>query len=378
MTQPTPFQTLTITGAAAGSGMTGSLGTLVIPAGSGPGIIQNMDEKVTIYVGEDASITPGDVAHSSPLLPGTPMGFDGTGNVYCGCLAGQQAELAIYPTATSTIVPGFIADQIQISGVPPIDNPVPVYIAFQQSIAAGGTFQTPNIDVSQFQSFVGTMFSAATSAGVGTIPFLKMHVAWSLVVDGFDPLHAEDWVVPTTPFNFFYVYRNDLQGPVYGNSVSLTFTNYDTEPCLITIGLFGSYRTRIRSAFRGRYAWNSDGSPNDAAGMGSDSIITSYNTGAIAVGSVSSPALMNLFNGPVTVSASVTGAAAAQTWDVRIVPQPTSILASTIVCTNDTLNRLNPRTVMLPRRVCSVFVGNDSGNALTSAQVVVIGQEQPE
>jgi hypothetical protein len=335
-----------------------------------------MDEMVTIYVGGDASITPGDVAHSSPLLPGTPMGFDGTANVYAGCLAGQKAVLAIYPTATTTIVPGFIADQIQISGVPPIDNPVPIYIVFQQSVPAGGTFQTPEIDASQFQSFVGTMFSAATSAGAGTTPFMKMHMAWSLVVDGFDPLHAEDWVVPTTPYNFTYVYRNDLQGPVYGNSLSVTFTNYDTEPALVTIGLFGSYRTRIRSAFRGRYAWNSDGSPNDAIGLGSDSIISSYNTGVIASGGTSTPALMNMFSGPAIISGSVTTTAPA--FVVQIDPQPESILGSAIDIASVTTEQIEPTLIMLPRRVCTISIHNSGPNPITASQMVVVGQEQPE
>lgn len=377
MTQPTPFQTLTIIGAPAGSGMTGSLGTLVIPAGSGPGIIQNMDEMVTIYVGGDASITPGDVAHSSPLLPGTPMGFDGTENVYAGCLTGQQAVLAIYPTATSTIVPGFIADQIQISGVPPIDDPVPISIIFQQNVPAGGTFQTPQIDTSRFQSFAGTMFSAASVAGVGATPFVKMHMAWSLVVDNYDPLHAEDWVVPTTPYNFTYVYRNDLQGPVYGNSLSVTFTNYDTEPALITIGLFGSYRTRIRSAFRGRYAWNADGSPNDAIGLGSDSIISSYNTGAIASGATSTPALMNLFSGPAIISGSATNASAGNSWEVEIEPQPTSVLGSAIDVVGSG-EQIIPAEIMLPRRVCTIAIHNSGANNISSAQIIVVGQEQPE
>lgn len=352
----------------------------------------NTDENNPVVISDAQSVS----ALSSDANTLNPLGsftLDGKSNWYGVCpVAGETAQIDVAPGGSNfapspaqiidqliaSTLPSLIADAIQAAGVPAIDDPGLIDVNFNQTIAAGGTYQTPWIAVGKWQSWLATMFATATSAGTGTNPFTKIHMAWGMTVDNDDPLHVEDWVVPNTPYNFFYNYRNDGQGPVYGDALSITFTNYDTQPVNVTFGIFGSYRSRIRSVLRGRYAWNSDGSPNDAAGMGSDSIITSYNAGAIGVGSVSSPALMNLFNGPVTVSASVTGAAAAQTWDVRITPQPTSILASTIVCTNDTLNRLNPRTVMLPRRVCSVFVGNGGGNALTSAQVVITAQEQPE
>jgi hypothetical protein len=252
----------------------------------------------------------------------------------------------------------------------------PLFIDFQQNVAAGGSFTSEEIPIGGFNSWVGTMFSSATSAGTGTNPWLKWTIQWSLSVDNFDPLHQEDWVVPTTPYNFFYNYRNDCQGPCYGTSCRFIFTNYDTEPTLITLGMFGSWRERVRTVIRGRYAWNSDGTPDDSQGLGSDSIISSYNTGTIAAGTTSTPAIMNLFNGPVVVSGSVSGTN--PSWEVEIEPQPTSVLGSAIDMVG-TGEQLNPVEIMLPRRVCTIAIHNaGASNAITAAQIVVISQEQPE
>lgn len=269
------------------------------------------------------------------------------------------------------------ATAIQTAGVPPIDNPTPLSIVFQQNVAAGSSWSSGHIDCSQWQSFVGTMFSAATTAGTGTNPFTKMTIDWSLSVDNYDPLRQEDWVVPNTPYNFTYVYRNDMSGPMYGDSVEFTFYNYDSEPTLVTYGFFGSYRTRSRSAIRGRYQWNSDGTPNDAAGLGSDSVITSYNTGAIASGTSSTAVLMNLFSGPAVISGSATNASAGNSWEVQIEPQPTSVLGSAIDIVGNA-QQISPVEIMLPRRVCLINIHNSGANNITAAQIVVIGQEQPE
>lgn len=355
--------------------------------GGGPVMLVNTDVTNTAYAGYSTSISPGGT-NTVAIPPLGSVTMDGSRTLYG--VAPVQLLLQVVPGGTTwspspaqiatqlvnSTLAAAIADAISAAGVPPIDDPAPLSIIFQQNIAAGATFTSPEISVGQYQSWVGTMFSAATSAGTGTNPYTKMHIAWSLTVDNFDPLHAEDWVVPNSPYSFTYVYRNDLQGPIFGNACQFTFTNYDTEPTLVTLGMFGSYRTRIRTAIRGRYAWNSDGTPDDAAGMGSDSIITSYNTGAIAAGNTSTPALMNLFSGPAVVSGSVTGAA--PVWEVEIEPQPESVLGSAIDLVGSG-EQLDPVLIMLPRRVCTIAVHNaGASNAITASQIVVIGQEQPE
>lgn len=358
--------------------------------GGAPVMLVNTDENNTAYAGYNSAIAPGGTnTVAIPPLGSTVM--SGTRTSYA--CAAQSLQLQIVPGGTlwtpspaqiaAVLVGSELADviaaAISAAGVPPIDHPTPVYIVFQQTVAAGGTFTTPEIDVSQYQSWVGTMFSAATAAGLGTDPYTKMHITWGLQTDNYDPLHAEDWVVPNTPFNDFYVYRNDLQGPCYGDHMQVTFTNYDTEPMLVTMGVFGSYRTRIRTAIRGRYAWNSDGSSDDAIGLGSDSIVTSYNVTGIAPGLESSAGLMNLFNGPVSISGSIVGGTAGD-WAIHIKPQPFSVLNSIITIPAPAgQNNIPPTTLMLPRRVCTISVVNDSGTAtITSAQVVITGQEQPE
>lgn len=388
------FKVVPIAGPSVSSGVVGSLATRVVSAGDGPGIIQNLDVANTIYIGEDTATTPGDINHSSPLLPGTPMGFDGTQDIYAGALPGQTANLAIYPSATSTIVPGFIADQIQISGVPPIDDPVPLYVVFNQTIAAGASFTSPEISVSRYQSWVSTMFATATSSGTGTNPFTQYTMKWSLAVDNFDPLITHDWTIPNTPFNFVYNYRNDGDGPVFGDSLSMTWTNFDSQPVNVTIGIFGSYRTRIRPKQVGRYHYVvATGNPDPTRGFGSDGIVEIYNPAPmpLAPGATANPDLMNLLDGPTVVNASaIFNAAGNNGFGLIIQPQPTvlvsmsillQVFGTTIAPVAGSPSLIIPPTqIMLPRRACTIELINYSNSAdpINSAQATVIAMHQPE
>ena len=230
-------------------------------------------------------------------------------------------------------LPFLIAEAVKTAGVPPTDNPVPLVTLpgsgvtnpnFNQLVAAGGSFTINSgpggLDASTFQSWVGKIFASATASGTGTTPYVRVTFNWSLKVDNSDPLHVEDWVIATGPFSFFSNFLNHGQGPCYGDTLSITFTNYDTQPVNITYGLFGSFRTRIRPILRSQYNWLPASSlPNEALGLGSDSILASANFGAIPNLSSSPDQLINLFDGPVTVAASVTPTTITTGWKCAVI-----------------------------------------------------------
>jgi hypothetical protein len=352
----------------------------------GPVLVFNADPTQTAYVGYTKSIG---VLNATPVAPLTYTTMDGNRTLFGFCPTGTVV-LNITPGGLSqSASPANIALQIALAGVPSIDQPTSLYIVFNQTVAAGGTFTPPEIMISKFQSWFATMFCTATAAGTGTNPYTKFTMAWSIASDNFDPLVTHDWVVPNTPFNFVYNYRNDCQGPVFGDSLSMTWTNYDTQPVNVTIGLFGSYRPRIRPKLVGHYHWNvGTGATDDTRGLGSDGIVDIYNPAVpIAPGNTSATDLMNLLDGPATVTAVCNYAAAgAANFDVIIQPQPQSVLLTDIGIPIRQTAALGvavssgPISIMLPRRVCLVELNNKSNSAsnITSAQIVVVAQHQPE
>lgn len=255
----TPLQPIdsTFQGGGDSSGKVG--GTLYYPGqilwavwiGGDPGAIGTLQ----VY-GQQA--TTGD-----PLEPG-PVGAGFTAQT----LSPTQITNFLISSSLSTL----IASAIQLAGVPPIDHPAAVSTVFNQAIAAGASWTSSRLSVAQYQSLVGTMFAQEqTGGGLGTNPYMRMQLDWSLVSDSYDTLIQEDWVGGIGPASFVNNYRHDYASPCYGDTLTLTVHNYDNKPIIFTYGLFGSYRTRVRSVLRGtpaRARWPSTSTPSPAPSSG--------------------------------------------------------------------------------------------------------------
>lgn len=346
-------------------------GFQVIPAGFGTVNVYNGDVANVLLI--SPSSTPG-LTNSIPIQPLTNATISGNVAQYAAALTGTIATMTV-SAAILTPSPGQIAAQISVLGIPPTDNPQPLNNSpvFNQTIAAGGTFTTPRMTVKQFQSWFGKMFATATASGTGTNPYTMMEMNWSVASDNFDPLRTEDWVIPNTPFNFTYNYINQGQGFVIGDTLTITFTNLDTQPVNITYGLFGSFRTRIRSFWRGAYF----SIINPALGLGTDNIVSELSVTVLA-GTTSIPQLMNLWEGPVTISSESTPSPVDDVI-IQVRPQPSAAFGTfpgyTLPVPADGF--LTPTNIILPRRVCTVQVANLSASPVTCV-LLVTGEVQPE
>lgn len=338
-------------------------------------LIANTDELHPAFYAEDLTLVNGQASTIPPL---GSVGLDGQADVWASSLLpGTTIALDVIPGGQQWAAsPAQIAEQISAAGIPPIDNPQPLNNSpvFNQTIAAGGTYTSPRMTVKQFQSWFGKMFCTATASGTGTTPFVQFEMNWSVASDNFDPLRTEDWVVPITPFNFLYNYINQGQGPIIGDTLTLVVTNLDSQPVNLTYGLFGSFRSRNRSIWRGQYQWNAGtGAPDPTKGLGTDDVLASFVTGIVATGTFSANFLMNLWEGPATVS----GFNLANNCQIFITPLPTGVLAAPTYVLPTTGAVVPPTQVILPRRACYLSVFNNSGGNI-NAQVLITGQDQPE
>lgn len=267
-----------------------------------------------------------------------------------------------------------IANAIKSAGVPPIDNPALLAVQFNQAVASGATTNlTGHINVSKYQSFHCKLQSAPV-INSGTAPYIKAEFDWSLVADSYDPTVIDHVVYKAGP-NGSTPYSVLGHGPVYGDTLDISFTNYDSVTQNITYAVFGSYRTRNRFTFRGGAAMGGA----DATGLGTDSIVGAYQPGNVAAGTTAARVDMMLFDGPVLVSAS-SGLPAGYTgsWNVQIEPQPAGIIGAIIVlpAASGAFNLV--QQAVLPRRVCNLTISNATNSLMTNPQVVVTGWEQPE
>jgi hypothetical protein len=355
-----------------------------------PTLIRNRDIATTVYLGTDEGFDPSgnDVA---PLDPLGALALDGHKD-YWGRVAdgGPTVIVSAVPHGvTEQVSPALIAEQLALSGVPPTDNPTELGFSpvFNQSIAAGATYTSPWASVKQFASVFGKLFCTATAAGQGNLSlcFPQVEFNWSVAADGFDPLRTEDWFIAETPFNFTYNYINQWASPAYGDSLQLVVTNFDTEPVNLTFGLFGSYRTRVRSAMRGNYFASS---PTPGNGYGSDDVLLAYNAAGIVTGNVPISQIMNLAEGPATVSGFFNlPAAGTGPITVIITPTPTQGPAALngtpafnipVQTSANSLCYLPPTEIVLPRRACTLGIANASSKTITNGYVLVTAQVQPE
>jgi hypothetical protein len=355
-------------------------GQLVHQARSAPCLLYNASETNNIYLCDSYSFTPGN-ADTNILRPLGTLVPSGETDTWAMTLPGQTATLEISPATQSTPAPSDIAQQILTNGgIPPVDNPQALNNSpvFNQIIAAGGSYTSPHMTVLEYQSVFGKLFCSATSAGTGTNPYCDIEFNWSIASDGYDPLRTEDWIVPNTPYNFTYNYINQWASPCWGDTLTITVNNLDTEPVELTYGLFGSYRTRIRSTMRGLY--NTIATPT--AGLGSDNVVLAYSVPALGIGATSGAQLMNLWEGPVTVSLVLPGVAAAGA-DVYILMEPNNSFGFAVQpqyrLEADAKGIIQNTGIILPRRVCLAEVANGTGAAFPSTgALLIIGEVQPE
>jgi hypothetical protein len=328
--------------------------------------VTNMDSVNTVILSQDLTFT-----EANTQLPAqATVTYTGKNDVWAST---QSASITVAVDVDADAIsydnPLGVALQIQQSQVPKI-----IAVSFNQNVPIGGTFTTPHLSFAQFPSWIGTMYAGATGAGLGATPYVRVEFDWSLAADNFDPLRHDEWVVPTGPVSFFSVYRNDMCGPVYGDTLTVTYTNYDTEPCVITHGIFGTYQTRLKTELRGRYHYVAGSSaPDETLGIGSDLILVQHSPGALAVNASSTPQLMNLFAGEVDVYASTSSASPVNLL-VNISPEPGVVQPSLAFIISS--NQFGPLRMLLPKRVCNISVTN-VGAASATPSIIVIANEVP-
>jgi hypothetical protein len=365
------------------------------PAYGQPGrplLLANLDLVNPVYYADDLTLVS---AQASQIRPLGTVGIDGETDIWASTLQpGVNVNIDMIPGGLAWAPSAAdAAEQISLLGIPSIDNPtllgtpgqLPV---FNTPLAAGGTYTSPRFTVKQFQSIFGKMFVTSQSTGNGTNPFAQVDLQFSVAADNYDPLRTEDWFVPITPYNFTYNYIEQYQGPIIGDTLTFTITNLDTEPCNLTFTCYGSYRARNRSIWKGLYQWiSASGLPNPAAGLDTDDIVwIDGNLPSIANGTqfplAGGSDLMNLWEGPVTISGNLNATALGVT--VVISPLPVGTLGfhpliGGYVVKADAAGIIQPTTIILPRHVCGISILNASGAATgTGGYLVVTGQVQPE
>lgn len=373
-------------------------GELLVNAGDGPTLIINRDTANALLIGSEVAVGRYGQTIGAPVSVIDPLGsmaVDGTETLFgqgvqsSGTITidvkrgatvwAPPASLVISQLVASSL-PGLIATAVQSAGVPPIDIPAATKIVINQDVAAGGTFASGHITMSKYQSWSCIMHADNIHNNADTIPYMRVTFAWSLASDNFDPVHVEDWVIPVTPFTFNFNYKNYGSGPCISDTLDITVTSYDTVINAFTLGLFGSYRTRSRSVFRGQYNWLGGGGVNEPAGLGTDAILASVSASSLASGGATSAQLINLWHGKASLYVQSTDAAIDDV-EVHIQPQPASILTNSpdIVLTMDgsgTFSRLGD--IELPRRVCTIFLMNNGITTIPTikANLIMAGETE--
>jgi hypothetical protein len=359
----------------------------VVTGGDGPGVLVNRDINNQALIGKDISITGQNINSYSILDPLVGIPVSGDKDIYGCCLPGVQSLNLDWITGIDAQnwqpSPGQAAEQISALGIPPVDNPTALLVVFNQTIAAGATYTSPRITVKTFNSIFGKLFCTATASGIGNaaLAYPNVEFDWSVASDNYDPLRTENWFIAEAPFNFTYNYINQWASPMYGDTLTLSVTNNDTQPVNLTFGLFGSYRTRIRSTMRGLYSTV----PTPTQGLGSDNVVIFLNWANIAVanyfpgGITPAPALANLWEGPVTVAMTCTGTAA-KGLILAVEPFPGGGFSTQPQwqIEADATGTIPPTQIILPRRACGVFVINNLGAIANPGQITITGQVQPE
>lgn len=352
------------------------------PATGKVALIVNKDSSNAILLGPEQGALISASPDCTVLDPLAAMIVTGMEPVWGIALSGTPL-VSIAPNVINwTPALAQLAPLFSAIGIPPIDNPQLLGVQFNSPVAAGATVNlSGHISVGKYQSFHAKLQAAPSAAS--TNPYIQATFNWSMVVDNFDPTYIENWTYQSGPsgLNPFSVLGH---GPVIGDTLDLIFTNYDSVSQNITWAIFGSYRTRTRTLFRGGAA--SGGT--DALGLGTDDILVSANGGALGAIATGPPFQMQLFDGPVSVSASVVFAAAPanSNWAVYIRPQPNSVLGNVFYVPGQDIPQLGgatptrtipPTEVILPRRPCTIGLVNDTNTAINSYQIVVTAQEQP-
>lgn len=352
---------------------------LIYPATGEVATIVNKDPTNSILIGPELGLFTAD-PENSVVDPLASVVVDGSYAVWGIALGGTPTVSIMQGVQNWTPAIAELSVLFQQAGVPPIDNPQAIVngILFNQTVTAGSTFTSPRLTVGKYQSLVGTIFAQETTGGgFGTNPYMRIKLAWSLQADNFDPLITENWVGAVGPFSFTTNYRHDFLTPCFGDTLTMSFINYDSKDIVLTYGLFGSYRTRSRSQLRGRYP---DDDSAEATGMGSDNILYNASLASLAPGASSTPALIQLFEGPVSINGSFPGESAVGALQVKILPQPQSVLGSpTLILTSKVIpGILESTSMILPRRVCTVQLFNNGQTTITSPTVFIVGEVQPE
>jgi hypothetical protein len=288
-----------------------------------------------------------------------------------GAIASPGDVIASLITST---LPSLIATAVQTAGVPAIDNPAATFVTINSDVPAGGVFNSGHITMAKYQSYTMVLHADNVHNNVDTIPYMRVTLKWSLQADNFDPVHVEDWVIPVTPFSFTFNYHNYGAGPCYSDTLDIVVTSYDTVINTVTIGVFGSFRQRLRSILRGQYNWLGGGGVNEPAGLGSDAMLAMISATNLAAGASSPPQLVNLWHGNTALYVEASDTAIDDV-EIHIQPQPNGVLVNQpdIILTMDGGGPFTRLTdILLPRRVCTMFFVNAGAIAIPSIQASLV------
>lgn len=252
----------------------------------------NLDTVNTATLGFQSNINPGS-STAIPLGPGASMSFDGTQVVY-GCASHSLSLLLVpggtaYSPGTMNITGDVIATvtgdvevtntpAVTISGTPTvsipgtvdISTPSPINVSAatvdiaaaagyipsgavaqllaittQQTIALGGTYTTPIVSVGNVYTSYDLSYSAwcGSQATAGAALTLDCTITWYADAAGTIPLYWEDWYSWLGQNVITQAQPVFASGPMHGNYMSLTFTNYGgTSIFLNPIYVWGTSR----------------------------------------------------------------------------------------------------------------------------------------
>lgn len=335
--------------------------------GKGKCNLTNLSLQNTVYVSDNESVQPNS-SQSAPLPPLTSRDFDGSSHVFVQCLPGQSATIARFPGS------GGIREITPSTPSPDVYSPLSIIL--NKQFAGGVTeVQQFRVNVAGIESVIGTIFSQSQS-GFGTAPFYRLRFAWSWASDNFDPIITDDIVLPSGPLSFTSNWRHDFSAPVYGDTLTVSYTNYDTQPQNVTFGFFGSVRGHPFSV-RSRIP---DSLANEAAGLATDNILLSLVQAPILAGAKGPAVVIPLYPGDVQVAGFLAGENPQGSALITIQPQPSTILgvpillrSSALVGTNGILS--GTPTYKSPRRVCTVQVDNTAGTATVTPNLIFIGTD---
>lgn len=337
--------------------------------GHGPATIRNRDAKASVYLGYEEGFDP--AGNTCVVVdPLSSHSVDGKRDVWASARAPDAPSVNVVPGGLSATT----------APVPVTETYANLVLVFNQNIAPGATFTVPSAtglhaQVAQYPGLVGVMFAQSTAAQ-GVAPYFRFRLEWSNANDNFDPQITEDWVCASGPFSFTSNYRHNMTFNVFGDSLQMFVTNYDTTAISWTIGLFGSYRSRTTD-IRGRYP---DSLANESQGLNTDDIIYANTLPQVAIGGSSAPQLLPLAPGDAELTVLLAGEAAAGQTLVRIQPQPSQVgaIAGTAVLgqkvyRSSSAGYILQQSAKLPRRVCTLTVDNTSGTAAVTPTILLTG-----